>query len=135
MTKQNGSYLLDTSVIIDYLKGNPTATTMIDSLEGEFYGSFICLAELYEGLERMTSRTKIEPVIKDHFASYHHVFGLDEKICQNFAQVRVDLKKRGEIIEDMDIFIAATCLAHNLTLVTKNPKHFSRVKNLETLPL
>ena len=43
------------------------------------------------------------------------------------------LKKRGEIIEDMDIMIAATCISNNLILITSNKKHFQRVKGLEVL--
>lgn len=41
-----------------------------------------------------------------------------------------NLRRRGVLIEDADILIAATALAHDATLVTRNLKHFGRVEGL-----
>jgi len=40
------------------------------------------------------------------------------------------LERKGNIIEDMDILIAATTLSFNLILVTNNVKHFEKIKDL-----
>ena len=48
---------------------------------------------------------------------------------------KADLAKRGELIEDMDILIAATSIATNAVLVTGNSKHFERIKTLQILSL
>ena len=45
------------------------------------------------------------------------------------------LKTDGKTIEDMDILIAATCLANNLVLVPNNLKHFNRVSGLQIQPV
>jgi tRNA(fMet)-specific endonuclease VapC len=41
---------------------------------------------------------------------------------------------RGRLISDMDLLIAATAMHHNLTLVTRNHRHFERVPNLRLYP-
>ena len=46
-----------------------------------------------------------------------------------FGEIKSNLK--GNIIEDMDILIAATALSHNLILVTNNVKHFKKIKELK----
>jgi len=44
--------------------------------------------------------------------------------------IKSNLERKGNIIEDMDILIAATALSHNLILVTNNVKHFEKIKDL-----
>lgn len=40
------------------------------------------------------------------------------------------VEKMGSRIEDMNLFIAATALSYNLTLVTNNIKHFENIDDL-----
>ena len=47
-----------------------------------------------------------------------------------FGEIKSDLEKKDNRIEDMDILIAATALSYNLTLVTNNIKHFSNIDDL-----
>jgi predicted nucleic acid-binding protein len=47
-----------------------------------------------------------------------------------FGEIKSNLERKGNIIEDMDILIAATALLHNLFLVTNNVKHFEKIKDL-----
>jgi len=69
---------------------------------------------------------------------------LFENLCRNLAigsmgvtewdeaaRIYADLRQKGELIEDADIFIAAFCIACDYTLVTCNMKHFSRVNALK----
>ena len=125
-------YLVDTSVIIEFLRGNKGWVEKLNDLKGEMSSSFVCLAELYEGITRDTKVGAESRVIK-FFRSMTEVYGLDGRIAENFGRVRAGLRKSGEMIEDMDILVAATCMANNLTLVTKNTKHFARVKGLSLL--
>jgi predicted nucleic acid-binding protein len=41
------------------------------------------------------------------------------------------LEKSGTRLDDFDLTIASCELAHNLTLVTNNLKHFSRIEGLK----
>lgn len=125
------SYFIETSVIVDYLHGKESTRTLVKSLNGNLYSSHICLSELYEGVFRSNNSKKIEGLIKNFFEGLTYTFGLDEIIAIKFAEIRADLKKQGNVIEDIDIFIAATYLVNDLTLVTLNQKHFSRIKKLK----
>ncbi len=125
------NYFLDTSVIIDYLRGKEETVKKINSLDGNLTSSYICLSELFEGVFRSKEKEKIKKIILGFFQSLNTVFTIDEKIAEKFGQLRKELKQKGEIIEDIDIFIAATCIVNNLILVTLNKKHFSRIKQLQ----
>jgi len=125
------SYLLDTSVIINYLRGKKQTVELIDKIEGEMCSSFICLAELFEGVYRANNKLEIKDAITNFFKSLSEVYSVDSEIAEYFGKIRSDLKVKGNVIEDIDIFLAATCLAYDLVLVTDNVKHFSRVKNLK----
>lgn len=46
------------------------------------------------------------------------------------AQIYSELKQKGELVDDADIFIAAMCLENNYVLVTNNVRHFNRVSGL-----
>jgi len=48
-----------------------------------------------------------------------------------YGQMSSDLERRGEPIGEMDALIASIALAHNERVVTRNTRHFSRVKGLE----
>jgi predicted nucleic acid-binding protein len=49
---------------------------------------------------------------------------------ERFASLRASLRRRGELIPDFDIVIAATALVYDLTLLTYNLRHFSRIPDL-----
>lgn len=127
------SYFIETSVIINFLRGKKEALELLEKLEGDLSSSYVCLAELYEGISRSKEIKKVEKGVLDFFNGLSEVYGLDKEIAKNFGQIRAELKQKGKVIEDLDIFLAATCLAYDLLLVTQNPKHFSRIKNLKIL--
>lgn len=125
------SYLLDTSVIIQALKGNPTVVSFLESSQHDINTSYVCLAELYDGVHRVSDRQKAEDQILGFTSTLGQIYTLDLEVAKHFGRMRAHLKKAGLVIEDLDILIAATCVANNLTLVTLNPKHFSRISSLK----
>ncbi|MBI2017675.1 type II toxin-antitoxin system VapC family toxin [Candidatus Daviesbacteria bacterium] len=127
------AYLIDTSVIINYLRHKESTVETINNLSGELTSSYICLAELYEGISRVREKEKAEKVVLDFFVGLDRTYSLDEDIAKHFGQIKANLKMKGQVIEDLDILLAVTCIAKGLTLITSNPKHFSRVANLEIL--
>ena len=48
-----------------------------------------------------------------------------------FAYIKAKIFYKGIRIEAMDLFIAATAIYNDLTLVTNNKKHFEDVPNLK----
>ena len=47
-----------------------------------------------------------------------------------YGKIRSALEVKGSRLDDMDILIAATALERNLTLITANERHFSRIPDL-----
>lgn len=127
------SYLIDTSVIINYLRNKGSAVKTLDNLDGELNSSYICLAELFEGIYRVREKDKAEKTVLEFFAGLSHTLSIDEDIARTFGQLRAALKAKGSIIEDLDLLLAATCLAYKLILITANYKHFSKIAELEIL--
>ena len=124
------SYLLDTSIIVNLFRGKKEEQQLMENLEGEQTSSFICLAELYEGVARSRNRQAEENNLVKFFSRLHNIFGIDNEVAKKFGEIRSTLKKSGNIIEDMDLLIAATCITYNQTLITRNQKHFSRIPDL-----
>lgn len=46
------------------------------------------------------------------------------------SRIRRDLRKRGEMIGDFDVLIAATAMEAGRPLVTENIHHFERIEGL-----
>ena len=126
-------YCLDSSVIVNYLRGKVDQVTFINELDGELVASVICLAELYDGALRARNVNVARQGGEKFFLGLDAIYPIDERIARAFGQLRADLRTKGNVLADMDLLIAATCLAYNLILVTANIRHFSRVKNLEIL--
>jgi predicted nucleic acid-binding protein len=124
-------FFIETSVIVDYLRNKERAVNLVDNLEGDLTSSYICLAELYEGIYRVKNFKEAEEGVLNFFSSLSEIYGIEEDISRNFGQIRANLKKRGNVLEDLDIFIAATCVANDLIMITFNQEHFMRVDNLQ----
>jgi len=127
------SYLFDTSIIVNIFRGKKEEQKIMEDLEGERTSSFVCLAELYEGVARSRNRQEEENNLVKFFSRLNNVFGIDNEVAKKFGEVRSALKKSGNVIEDMDLLIAATCIAYNQILITHNKKHFLRIPELKIL--
>lgn len=55
---------------------------------------------------------------------------LDQRGLDRAAELYVDLRATGQLIEDADLLMAAIALVQDVTLVTHNTAHLSRVVGL-----
>ena len=62
---------------------------------------------------------------------YYDIVGIDD-IADAFSREKVQLESIGQTIEDFDLLIGITARENNLTVVTHNTKHFSRIEDLNT---
>ncbi|HYO49122.1 MAG TPA: type II toxin-antitoxin system VapC family toxin, partial [Chloroflexia bacterium] len=58
------------------------------------------------------------------------VLSLGKSIMKRFARIRGQLRAQGNLITDPDLLIAVTAIHHELTLVTRNTRHFQRIPGL-----
>ena len=125
-------FILDTDTLIYWTNGQPKAVENI-ALHGKrsLAASVISKAELFYGAYRSQHVDENIKVIKK-LAKTIKFLPVDDKAQQLFGQIKAELQKKGKLIEDADLLIAATALAAGKTLVTNNQKHFQRIAGLKT---
>jgi tRNA(fMet)-specific endonuclease VapC len=124
------SYLLDSDVTADYLKGLPQTVQQIQPLVQSGIGiSIITYGEIYDGIAGSYNPKAAEQVFRQ-FLRVAVVLPLNRSVMRRFATERRILRLQGQKLDDMDMLIAATAMEHNLTLITRNARHFGRIQGL-----
>ena len=124
-------YILDADWVIQALAGRSRALTILDRLAGERISiSLVTVAEVYEGAFSSPNPQAHLARFRDFLRPFR-VLNLDEPVVERFAETRAFLRRRGEIISDFDIMLAATALRHDLTVLTFNVRHYSRIPDLK----
>jgi predicted nucleic acid-binding protein len=124
------SYLLDSDWLIDALIGKSAAVTLVARLRHEGLAvSVVSYGEVFEGAVRAAN----PQAELNRFRAFLRGFALvplSDPIMERFAFTRADLRGAGRLIPDLDLLIAASAIHHDLTLVTRNRRHFARVPGL-----
>ncbi|HEX9989991.1 MAG TPA: PIN domain-containing protein [Chloroflexia bacterium] len=84
---------------------------------------------MVRGLKARGATTKLARF--DWICERNLILPLTDEIVEIGTDIYADLHRRGLLINDTDILIAATTLAHHLILVTTNQKHFNRIAGLQ----
>ncbi|HUV80013.1 MAG TPA: type II toxin-antitoxin system VapC family toxin [Candidatus Bathyarchaeia archaeon] len=124
--------LLDTSILISFLKGEQNVVTKVEEYLEEFNIislSIITYYEILRGLNYLGNEIKIRSF--DELMDKSEMITLDREIINRASEIYAELMRRGELIEDADILIAASCQVKGMVLVTDNEEHFRRIENLE----
>ncbi len=126
MKKRN--YILDTNILIELIREN---TQVVEHLRKvgtkRCCMSVISVQELLFGAYNAPLRyqeqelTRIQKVVRRF-----PILPLPDDGC-DFGKTKAALVKKGLIIDDFDICIAATALKNDMIVVTDNTKHFSRI--------
>ena len=91
--------------------------------------SIITYGEIYDGIYHGPNQARHERGFRQ-FLRVARVLPLTRRIMQRFAHLRGDLRQEGRGLADPDLLIAATALHHDLTVVTRNRRHFERIPGL-----
>ena len=118
--------LLDTDVLIWYLRGNQNAYDLIHSI-GEFTISAVTYMELVQGmrnkeelrnLKKALKQWRVKTIYMDTEISALALFYVEEYFLSHSMQLA-------------DALIGATCATHGMTLYTANAKHYKIIKDLD----
>jgi tRNA(fMet)-specific endonuclease VapC len=125
------SYLVDSDWLIDAIAGRPAATVSLAQLSAEGLAvSIIAVAEVYEGAFSAADPAASLAIFRGFLDGYS-ILPLTDSIAARFGRLRAALRRQGRLIPDMDLLIAATALEEDLTLVTRNFRHFERIAALK----
>jgi len=118
-------YLVDTDVMIWYLRGNEKARELLHSLD--FCISSITYMELLQGMRNKQELKQFQKMVK---AWNIKVVYIDEEISAK-ALFYMEEYFLSHSMELADSLIGATCTKHGLTLITANDKHYKILKDLD----
>lgn len=127
------SYLLDTDWLIDYLSDRASAILFVKQLlPSELSISVITLAETYEGIYTGRNPATAEADLLK-FLRNTNVLNITPEVARDWGRVQGNLRSAGRKMPPADLFIAATALTYDLTLVSRNRRHFDRVPGLKLI--
>jgi len=122
-------YLLDTTWVVEYLRGNQEVIARIQELQEEGLAvSIVSVAELYEGVFRSNNPSGNETALKDLLTAVT-ILDLTPDICKVYGEEKAKLLQKGTVIGALDLLIAATALNHDLVLLTAD-RDYERVEDL-----
>ena len=126
-------YLLDTCICVAYLRKGEAAKRVEGKILQHAFTEIkipsIVVAELLHGVYKSRKRDENLRDV-EQFISYFDVISFDTADAYTYGQIRSSLERKGLIIGDNDMLIAASALLRNATLVTNNTREFSRIDGL-----
>lgn len=124
-------YLLDTDTIIYSLKGDDAVRKNLQQhLEAPIKICVITLMELYFGAYRSAKVSANLARVRTIENSFE-IITIGKGLAEIFGMLKSGLRKSGTPLDDFDLIIASSALAHNLILVTNNERHFRRIEGLK----
>ena len=122
------NYLLDTCLISELAKTEPSKKVVdwiLSENETNFYISVLTFGELHKGIAKLpeskkkeTLRIWVEDELRNRFQN--RIIGIDIQVSIIWGKILGLAEKKGGPMPAIDSLIAATGLAHDLTVVTRN---------------
>jgi predicted nucleic acid-binding protein len=128
------NYLLDTSAVSEAVKPQPDSAViewMAQAEEETLFLSVLTIGELEKGIAKLTDgkrRTRLHSwVRRDLVARFAgRLLPVDLRVADRWGALAGESERNGQPLPVMDSLIAATCLVHGLTAVTRNRTDFER---------
>ena len=118
------SILLDTDVLVDFLRGHSKAVAFVNAHSARIILSSIVVAELYAGVKGDEEQATLED-----FVSLFRVVPVSAEIAKAGGLYKRDYGKLHSV-GLADAILAATAEAENAELKTLNRKHYPMLKRL-----
>ena len=124
-------YLLDTDTVSAVLRRNPDIALLrrlATEPQTDIFTSSITVGELIYGAVLKRARN-LDQRIETLLATIP-VVSFDQAAAYSYGTTRAKLQRAGRTLNDPDLRIASIALAHDLTLVSGNARHFRQVPGL-----
>jgi len=122
------NYLLDTCLMSELAKSKPDEKVVdwvLSENETSFYVSVLTFGELHKGVEKLPESKKkeelriwIEDELRNRFQN--RIIGIDMRVSILWGKIQCFAEKKGKLMPAIDSLIAATGIAYDLTVVTRN---------------
>ena len=123
-------WLLDTCVVSELTRKLPDASVIhwLSGHAGEAAMTVVTVGEVQYGIERLApgrQRNALQHWFDGLCGQYaSRILASDEPVWRAFGRLKASLEAIGRPQDDLDLLIAATATVHQLTLVTRNTRHF-----------
>ncbi len=125
--------ILDTAFLIDFMEGLPEAVKKLEALQLHNEVAFVTapsIFELWTGLgqcqQPLREEQKIRKVVDSQF-----FLEFDKFCAEEAGLISGHLSKAGMTIDPEDCMIAGIAKRHNDSILTRNTKHFERIKGIK----
>ena len=126
---------LDSTFLIDLLKKKQDAVDKFNEIrDQDLLTTQLNIYEIKSGIYRKFDKNVIQRELNvfNNVLPFISMLSLDAASIDKAAEISGELMNQGSIIQDIDILIAGICLVNNCkTIITKDVKHFSRIKGLK----
>jgi len=124
-------HFLDTNLCIELLRYHPPLIQKKLQETSEIGISTVVYGELCFGIALSSAKTQGNRREQlQQFISLVSIYSWDEAAAEHYAIIRAYLQKKGSLIGNMDLLIAAHARSIRATLVTNNRREFARVPDL-----
>lgn len=118
--------LVDTDVLIWYLRGNKSAFEIIESQNG-FFVSTVTYIELVQGMRNKNELTEL----RNAFRIWNtKILYINEEISSK-AMFYIERHFLSHSLELADALIGATAIVNGLPLLTGNDKHYKMINEID----
>ncbi len=128
-------WVLDTTAFSAIMKKDPNVLTLVQEHPPRHIVTVPpVVAEIQFGIKRLDPSSKKCLLLsseRDRLLSVIAVLPWLRESSDYFGKIKADLERRGKLIDDFDIAIAAIALSHHCGVITANLGHFQRIKKLE----
>ncbi|MDK2842642.1 MAG: tRNA(fMet)-specific endonuclease VapC [Anaerophaga sp.] len=125
--------LIDTDILSYYLKGDIDVIKNFEKYLDDFDTLEISIItyyyEIVSGLQAKNAFKQLN--IFEEFVTENLVLPLTEESAKLSAEIYANLRKSGNIVDDIDLLIAGIAIENEMTLVTNNDSHFERIPGLK----
>ena len=123
--------LIDTDILSYYFKGDPIVVNNFKKYLSDYEIIEISIITYYEIMSGLLYKNALKQLeIFNDFVSENIVIALTEESCKISSEIYSKLRIKGELIDEIDLFIAGIAIQNELTLVTNNENHFGRIEGL-----
>ena len=127
--------VLDTNIYSDYAEGLPEIVDFMAIHGEQIYLPSVVLGELNFGFMKGSRQQFNEKKLYEFINRLRvEIINVDADVARKYAIIFLSLQRKGAKIPINDVWIAASCMKAEGTLLTRD-KHFEAVEQIETVML
>ena len=126
---------LDSDCLIDFLKGKREAVEIIEKHKDSVLTTEINVFEVFLGIYLKKEISEKEESSARDFFNSTNILAFKKGSGKLAAKILSNLSKNGQVIGQNDCMTAAIMLKNQCNqIITRNEKHFSKIKELKVIP-